>query len=172
MDTEEELQKFRRLELAMNRPFLAIFWGGLLCGILDLTSAFVAYVPRGVAAIRIPQSVASGLLGPAAFEGGAATAALGICLHFTIALVAAAVFYAASRRIRFLTAHPFISGLLYGEVVYAFMNLVVLPLSAIHRWPPSFTFPALIAGLLGHPFVVGWPIALAVRKFGPNVPAE
>lgn len=151
----------------MSNRFRAIFWGGLICGILDLTSAFLAYVPRGVKAIRIPQSIASGLLGPAAFDGGVATAALGTALHFLIAFVATGVFYAASRRFTFLTARPVISGIIYGELVYAFMNLVVLPLSAIHRWPPSFTLPALITGLAGHPFAVGLPIALAVRRFSP-----
>jgi len=38
-----------------------------------------------VPAQRILQSVAAGLLGDASFEGGAATAALGLALHFLIA---------------------------------------------------------------------------------------
>lgn len=152
----------------MSKGFWAVFWGGLICGILDISSAFLAYVPHGIRPIRIPQSIASGLLGLAAFNGGLATAALGIAIHFLIAFVAAGVFYATSRRLSFLINRPIISGLVYGEVVYAFMNLVVLPLSAIHRWPPSFAFPALITGLVGHPFAVGLPIALAVHRFSPD----
>ncbi|MBA3759414.1 MAG: hypothetical protein H0X07_02700 [Gemmatimonadales bacterium] len=42
-----------------------------------------------VLAIRIFQSVAAGLLGQASFEGGAATAALGLALHYLIALTMA-----------------------------------------------------------------------------------
>ena len=37
---------------------------------------------RGATAIRILQSIAGGRLGPDAFKGGAATAALGLTLHF------------------------------------------------------------------------------------------
>ena len=48
----------------------AIFWGGLACGILDITQAFVAWGLRGAKPIRILQSVASGLLGAKAYVGG------------------------------------------------------------------------------------------------------
>lgn len=152
----------------MSRSMLGIFWGGLMCGILDLTSAFVAHVPRGVRPILIPQSIASGLLGRQAYEGGIATAVLGVSLHFLIAFSAATVFYLASRKLNFLLRRPVVSGIVYGEVVYVVMNFVVIPLSAIHRWPPAFSFPALITGPLGHPFAVGLPIALAIKHFAPK----
>ena len=58
---------------------------------------------------------------------------LGGALHFLIAISAAAIYYAASRRIAFLTKRPIVAGLLYGPLVYAFMNGVVLPLSMIPR---------------------------------------
>jgi len=114
------------------RPGLAaIVWGGLLAGGLDITAAFVIYGVRGASPVRILQSIASGLLGAAAFQGGRETAALGALLHFLIALVAAAVYYAASRKLGVLLGRPVVSGLLYGVAVYVFMNFVVLPLSAV-----------------------------------------
>jgi uncharacterized membrane protein YagU involved in acid resistance len=143
----------------------AIFWGGFFCGILDMTSALVAYVPRGVAPIRIPQSIASGLLGPAAFQGGVKTAILGTFLHFVIAFGAATTFYLASRGLKFLREHPIVSGLIFGECVFLFMHFVVIPLSHARQSPMSTAWPFLLAGPLGHPFLVGLPIALAVRKF-------
>ena len=85
--------------------------------------------------MRVLKFIASGLLGAAAFQGGAAIAALGLALHFVIALGAAAVYWAASRRIAFLATHPVPSGLLYGVAVYFFMNLVVIPLSAVPPRP-------------------------------------
>jgi hypothetical protein len=147
------------------RPFAAIFWGGLLCGILDISSAFVAYyLYRRIMPVRILQSVAAGAIGrTAAFAGGWKTAALGLCLHFLIAFTAAAIFYVASRRIRFLTRYPYISGALYAEVVYLVMNFVVIPLSATARGP--FVWPVLITGPIGHIFFVGLPISLVVRRF-------
>ena len=140
-----------------------ILWGGLLAGIFDLTFAFVYYGQRGATPIRILHSIASGLLGTKAAEGGIATAALGFVLHFVIAFGAATVYFLASRAMPFLIRHAVVCGLLYGVVVYTVMNAVVLPLSAFPRklsFPPS----VLIPGLLCHMLLVGLPIALAMRR--------
>ena len=114
------------------------------------------------------QSIASGLLGAASYTGGAKTAVLGVALHFLIATVATAVFYFASRRLRFLVEHPIIAGMLYGVAVYLFMNFVVLPLSAVpQRGAPPLS--GRIIGLLVIMFCVGLPIAAIVRRFSrPN----
>jgi uncharacterized membrane protein YagU involved in acid resistance len=103
--------------------------------------------------------------GPKAFQGGVQTAALGLFLHFLIAFIWAMIFYVASRRIAFLTERPVIAGLLYGEFVWLMMNCVVVPLSAIHRWPPRTDPASIITGPIGHTVLVGLPIALAVRKY-------
>src|SRR5262245_44693959 len=102
-----------------SKANLAILWGGLICGIMDMTAACIFYgVLRGVQPIKIMQSVASGLLGAASYNGGIATAALGLFLHFVIAYGAATVFYFASRKLLFMTQHAIICGLLYGIAVY------------------------------------------------------
>lgn len=149
-----------------SKAFRAIFWGGLVAGILDITYACVFSALRsGISPVRILQSVASGLLGAKAFEGGLPTAALGVFFHFLIAFTAAAVYYAASRKLDVLVRAPVVCGVIYGAFIYAFMNYVVLPLSAA---PFKGTTPALITfvtGLLVHMFFVGLPIALAVRRY-------
>lgn len=146
--------------------FLAIFWGGLACGVFDITQAFIAWGLMGIPPVRILRHIASGLLGPTAYRGGAGTAALGLLLHFVIAFGAATVFYIASRWILFMTDHAVISGLLYGECVFLFMNFVVVPLS---RAPKGrFTLATLITGPIGHTLLVGLPIALSVRRFAPR----
>jgi hypothetical protein len=141
----------------------AIPVGGFIAGALDITYAIVFSGFRGVPAIRLLQSVASGLLGPAAFNGGVPTAALGLLLHFFIAFSAAAIFYVAGRRFPLLTRRAVVSGVLYGIVIYAVMNLVVLPLSAT---PRRVSFPPIVlaTGLLVHMFGIGLPISLAVRR--------
>ncbi|HKI02926.1 MAG TPA: hypothetical protein VKK31_13205 [Thermoanaerobaculia bacterium] len=146
-----------------NPAAFAILVGGAIAGAIDITYAIVFAGFRGAPASRILQSVASGLLGEAAFEGGTATAALGLFLHFFIACLWAAIFYVASRRFPLLIQRAILCGALYGVVVYAVMNLVVLPLSA---FPRQVRFPplALITGLIVHMFGVGLPIALAARK--------
>jgi hypothetical protein len=144
--------------------FQPIFWGGLLAGTLDICAAFLtAWLRRGVSPAAVLRFVASGLLGPAAFTGGAKTAAIGLALHFLIATVATIVFYLASRKFLFLVERPVHFGLLYGVAVYLFMNFVVLPLSLVQRGPA--TVSGFIIGLLTIMFCVGLPIALIVRRF-------
>jgi hypothetical protein len=141
----------------------AILVGGFIAGALDITYAIVFSGFRGVPAMRILQSVASGLLGSAAYQGGRTTAALGLCLHFLIAFSAAAIFYFASRRLSFLTRRAVVSGILYGVIIYAVMNLVVLPLSATPR-RAAFPLIVIATGLFVHMFCIGLPIALATRR--------
>jgi hypothetical protein len=66
-------------------PGRAIAYGALVVGALDLLDALIFFRLRGAAPIRICQSIAAGLLGRAAFQGGAATAVRGVAVHFFIA---------------------------------------------------------------------------------------
>lgn len=141
----------------------AILVGGLVAGAIDITYALTFSALRGVAPTRLLQSVASGLLGTAAYQGGQATAVLGFVLHFVLMLIIAAIFYFASTRLRFLIERPVLWGGLYGFMVFWVMNLVVLPLSA---FPSEVTFrPLWVAtSLVVHTLGIGVPIALASQK--------
>src|SRR5258708_6539829 len=89
---------------SMSHPATrAIVLGGLIAGFCDLTYAVTYYALRGVQAIRIPQSIASGVLGSDSFKGGWKTAVLGVALHFFTAFCAAAFYYAASRKLKLLS---------------------------------------------------------------------
>jgi hypothetical protein len=136
----------------------AILVGGLIAGTLDAILAFRAFGPR------MPQGIASGLLGPRSFQGGAATWILGLVLHFFIAFSMAAIYFAASRKLSFLKEYPLICGLFYGMALYLVMNLVVVPLSAIHARGP-IARADLIEGLLVHMILIALPIAYSVRIF-------
>ena len=146
------------LPLRKGNALLAIAVGGLIAGALDLTQACILF------GWDIPLAIAGGLLGRQAFHGGVGTYILGVFLHFFIACSAAAVYYAASRRLRFLTEHPLVCGLFFGAAVEEVMNLVVLPLSALHARGP-YKLHDLILGLLVHMVVVGLPISFSVRRF-------
>jgi hypothetical protein len=150
-----------------SRPdaFRAIFLGGLACGVLDISQAFLAWgLLMNAAPIRILQSVASGALGPASFQMGWRSAVLGLGFHFLIAFTAAAVYWIGSRWIPFMVNRAILSGAIYGECVYLFMNYVVVPLSAIHHFP-TYTLPQILTGPIGHAILVGPPIALIARRF-------
>jgi hypothetical protein len=141
---------------------LAVVWGGLACGVLDITAAFVVYGSMGAKPLRLLQGIAGGLLGPRTYSGGIATASLGLLCHFVIAFSAAAVYVAASRGLPFLVRHAVLSGALYGVAVYFFMQGVVR-LSAAAKFP--FSFKMMIIGVIIHIFCVGLPIALATRRY-------
>jgi hypothetical protein len=145
--------------------FRAIAVGGIVAGTLDLTQACILF------GRDIPFVIAAGLLGPKAIHGGPGTYVLGVLLHFFIACSAAATYYAASRRLVFLSEHPLVCGLFFGAAVEEVMNLVVLPLSALHARGP-YELHDLILGLVVHMIVVGLPISFSVRRFGSPIPAR
>jgi hypothetical protein len=142
-------------------PIPSILVGGLVVGVLDLIYAILVYSPHKP--ILIPQTIASGILGMKSYSGGAQTAALGVVLHFVIAVGAATAYYLASRKLVFLIHRAVISGLVYGALVYLFMHLVVLPLSAA----PQGGMPLIykVCEFVEHWFCVGLPIALSVRHY-------
>jgi hypothetical protein len=151
-----------------SRAFPAIAWATLTAGVLDISSAFILFYPKGVSPMAVLQGVAAGLVGrEPAMEGGWATAALGLTIHFFIAFVAASVFYMASRKLVFLTRHSVISGLLYGVVVYGFMYWIVMPLAypVVH---PSLSRD--VTAVCVHMFLIGLPIALIVRRLSSSPP--
>jgi hypothetical protein len=147
------------LRTGKRGALLAIGVGGVVAGALDLTQACVLF------GWDIPLSIAGGLVGPAAFKGGVGMYVLGVLLHFFIALSAAAIYYGASRRLEFMPEHWLVCGLFFGAAVETVMNLVVLPLSALHAKGP-YELHDLINGLAVHMVVVGLPVAYSVRRFG------
>jgi len=154
--------------VAERSPARAILIGGLIAGALDITYACVFFGIRNhVSPIRIFQSVARGALGQSAFQGGLKTAALGLFFHFLIALIAAAVYFFASRILQFMITNAILSGVLYGACVYFFMYGIVMRVSAIHSTtlPWSYPWQVLIPNLLIHMLGIGLPIALAVRRY-------
>jgi len=146
-----------------SRAFRAIFWAGLLCGVMDITAAFVTWAPKGITPARILRGISTGLLGPRALQGGWKTAALGLACHFFVAFSAATVFYLASRKITFMTRHFIAAGVLYGVAVYLVMYWVVMPLSLVRRGPFSWT--NTIIAIITHMVCVGSPISFVMHRY-------
>ena len=140
----------------------AILTGWLTAGILDITAASIWSGIYGRSPMRMLQGIAFGAFGPESLQMGWKSAAFGLFTHFLIALTATTLFVFASKALPWLAQHPFISGPLYGIVVYYFMQFVVIPLSRI----PARPTPAksLVIGLVIHMVCVGLPIALAASR--------
>ena len=140
-----------------------ILFAWLVAGTLDVTTA-VTYYPltANVTPVQILQGIASGLLGPRAFQGGAATAALGLALHYAIAFAWTLVFFVLAKNFRVLTRRPMIVGPLYGTFVWLVMNLGVLPLSRVtHR--PLRLQPSIVGAVILM-ICIGLPMATIIGR--------
>lgn len=146
----------------MQARIKAVVIGGSIGGALDLAFALAFAASNGIAPPRLLQIIASGAFGKAAMDSGAAGAACGALFHFGLSLLWAALFVLIAGRFRALAAKPWMSGPIFGVIVFFAMRLVVLPLSAYPN-PVRFTMPGAFYDLLSHMFLFGLPIALANR---------
>jgi hypothetical protein len=147
-----------------RRAALLVVAGGLVAGTLDITYAWAFWaIKAGAPAQRIFQSVARGLLGAASFQGGAATAALGLFLHYFIATTMSVTYYLVARRWASLHEHPVSYGAAYGLVLYGVMNYIVVPLSAAGGGGAQNRL-WIILSIVVHMFLIGVPIALFTSR--------
>ena len=152
----------------------------LIAGTADLVYASIHIAGYyHMTAQQIFQSIARGLMGPAAMQGGWSTASLGIVLEFVMTLIMAKVYILAATRITDLRRFWWVLGPCYGLVVMVVMYTVVLPLSAIHgsgalpdgpRGPDGKVsdHQMLYATILVHLFIVGLVIGACARYLWPQ----
>jgi glucan phosphoethanolaminetransferase (alkaline phosphatase superfamily) len=148
-----------------------ILYAGALVGLLDITAACIqVYIVSGMTPIRLLQGVAGGLLGRGSYNGGFVTAALGLAMHFTMALTVVTIFYAVTRRFS-LPRNLWgvvVVGLLYGAAVFAVNNFGTAPLlswvRSLYLHTPILFKPPMGWSQFGiHLFCVGLPAALVIR---------
>jgi hypothetical protein len=148
-------------------PLSRVLLAGLVTGVIDglfasIQSFFYDSTPE-----RVFQGVASTLLGPSALDGGARTAAIGVLMHFGVALGWSTVFlllYESLPRLRSLVQSrlgPLKVAAIYGPFIWLVMSLVVIPL-LVHR--PPVIRPRWWVQLIGHIFFVGWPIVSMIGR--------
>jgi hypothetical protein len=144
-----------------ERPLVAVAVGAAAAGTLHIAYAIATL------GWNIPLAITGGLVGPQVVgTGGAGAYAVGLLLHYGFATAMAGTYYAASRRLRFLSDHWLVCGIFYGMAVYLVMHMIVLPLSALHN-PGPYTASDEVVGLVEHMLTVGLPIAYGVRRFAP-----
>jgi uncharacterized membrane protein YhdT len=137
----------------------AILTAGLIAGTIDIGAACVI---NSVGPVVILKAIAGGILGPASYRGGAAVAALGLALQWLMSWIIAAIYIVAASNGVIVRRRWILSGLAYGAIVFAVMNFVVMPLSAIGR-SPSFTAATLAGNLLAM-FLFGLIVAFVASR--------
>ncbi len=151
----------------MNNKLKTIIAAGLTAGTLDIAAAIIIY--SSVLGLTTPekvlQSVAGAIHGAATYEGGWHTALAGLLLHFIIALIFAALFVLMYPLFKKITANPVVWGIIYGCIVWLVMNYLVVPNSALHRWPKlSWEFTKTPLAVLIIIICVGMPISFITAK--------
>ncbi|MCB2113236.1 MAG: hypothetical protein KDD85_06770 [Parvularculaceae bacterium] len=156
----------RRPKNGLAAVFKAIILAGAAGGLLDIFGAVIVYGPilhLTKSSLQIFQSVATGVLGAGAFDGGAATEFLGFTLHMFISFVAAAIYVFLGFAIPTLFRRPIIFGHVFGVIVYFVMTKIVVPLSAAPARTPPDLDQLLIAMSL-NVFLFGVPIAIVAGR--------
>lgn len=152
-----------------NRDLAGVVRAGAVVAILDGSYAIILYswILHLTTSARIFQGIAARLVGKGSFEGGAATVALGVLLHFTVAYGWTTGYYVALRTFNGLrsftasAAGKIIAGILLGATVWLAMNFVVVPLfGGKSVVPPNWQF---YSQLVWHMIAVGPPIVAIVR---------
>ena len=148
-----------------NSLLRSIVLGGIIIGMLHviIQEWLVFSLLQKTPFILVLQYLASGALGNAAFEGGLATALLGVLFHFCVSFVVAGVFILSADRIPLLRRYVIVGSLLYGIGVFIVMNFIVLPLSAAPPLPAP-PLPLLIELIIEHALLIGLPLGILIRR--------
>lgn len=143
-------------------PLPWLLLGGYTVATLDMLSAMAYWAPHGIPASRVLQSISVWFLGPAAFSGGIATAALGAFIYGHLMWGVVALYHAIARRHRVLLRRPILCGAIYGAIAYfgIFAGLA----SLLTGKPSDLGEPAwILTCLLVFMTLVGIPCALFSR---------
>lgn len=147
-----------------NKMFTAILVATLICGTLDILSAFLFAGLAGAAPGQILRYVASGPFGDGMRDAGSGAAAIGLATHFVLMAVMVTLFVIAASRIAAIRANPVLAGILYGLLIYTVMYWIVVPA----RWTghyPQLTLWAFGNALFSHIVCVGIPMALVTMRY-------
>lgn len=148
-----------------------VVWIGLVAGTLDISENIIFNAFRHITPWMIFQYIASGLIDGKSFTLGGASVALGVAIHYAIAMAWTVIFYLLSRRLLVLTRQATICGIAYGGVVYIIMNFLVLPMTRVPHARAAATVASRASGVLALLFCIGLAIALLVKRFAPAASA-
>lgn len=142
-----------------------IIKAGLIVGTLDILSAFTYYfIMSGKSNVLIVlKYVASGFFGVRALTGGADMMLAGLLFHYFIAFTFTIVFFLIYPRIPALIKAPLLTGIVYGLIIWAIMNLIVVPQSNVNHRP--FNLNNAIINALILIVMIGIPLSYMARAY-------
>lgn len=150
----------------MKSKMRAVLVSGLIAGTLDILAAIVVYdlILQKTTATKILQSIASAIFKREAYTGGLSMAFCGLLFHFLIAFAFALFYFLIYPHFSLLKKNVWLSGILYGILVWIVMNLIVLPIAFPILPEKHLDFPLLLSIIILI-FCVGIPIAIRAKKY-------
>jgi hypothetical protein len=145
------------------RLLKATLLGGSLAGVIDIGAAALISGKPAATALRF---IAAGLLGRGAMQDGTAAVLLGGALQEAMSLAIAAIFTGAAVSFASVRQGWIQAGALYGAGVFAVMNYLVLPLSALRHVPhfTPFTMAANLAAMVLFGLIVAGAAHIGLRE--------
>jgi len=127
-----------------NSKFIYILLLGLLTGTLDGLSAVIL-----TGSMNVWKYVAGGYFGKAtAMAGGNDMIVYGLIFHYCIAFIFSTLFFLLHPMFYSWFRNSFLTGVVYGIIMWAIMNLAVVPLSALHNLPKTVLGSLEACGIL------------------------
>jgi hypothetical protein len=146
-------------------PVKTVLFSGFIAGSADIIAAILIYcfLAGNRPVMRLLQGIASAAIKKSAFDGGWATALLGLVFHFLIAYSFALGYFLVFPFIPFLGRQRILSAIVYGLFAWAVMNLGVLPLVFSSR--AAFNWHAFISEAPVLMITIGLPVSLITSKY-------
>ncbi len=142
----------------------AVTGAGLLTGALDISAAALQYyIQTGKGPDNVLRYIASAVFGVKAFAGGALMAGWGLLFHFMIAFLFAFIFFLLYPLIPAARKNRLITGIIYGILVWAVMNGIVVPASSAPPLPFRPEKALIAAGILV--LCIGLPLSFLADKY-------
>jgi uncharacterized membrane protein YagU involved in acid resistance len=149
------------VRLNWGRVIMQGVCAGIVAGaVLDVYLYLTAIVPAHGSIIAMWQWVASAAIGPVALTNPS-YAWLGFVVHFIVSIAWAGGYASFAQTQNFVNTRWLISGLMYGLIVYVFMQILLLGAHAF-VWPP--TPAAFVNQILAHMLFFGVPVAYVVAR--------
>jgi hypothetical protein len=135
-----------------------------IAGTLDISAAFIqSYIMNGVMPSTVLMYIASGIFGEQAFSGGTGIMALGLLVHYLIALSCTACFFWFYPRVSFLRKSIVLNSIIIALVAWVVTTRIIIPLSRIQTG--SFNLSRAFIAVLILIVCIGLPIAYNARRY-------
>ena len=145
--------------------FITILWVGFLVGLFDLSSAIIQvkimFPERNPLAVL--NYIASAVFGKEKANASDSMLFLGALFHFIIAYCFTTAFFLIYPHIRLLSKDRLLTGIFYGLVIWAVMNLLVVPQTKIGHRPFVLKNAVIAAGILI--VAIGIPLSYFAYSF-------